>query len=256
MYRPLSLLVALTVGTPALANTQVEAPATTTDPSTTGGRARIEILPGFEASELERSAQSVVAAALACIKLNDPILRPTTLSAKQQYFPQDRLDGLEVQVWSRSAEYECHARPVRRCSFTWAWDESHTDHAYATVQCLASESGRSKNYGVTSTFELHGPRAATKKVKGTLQTALNFYTDSFPGTNTWASMQHHRGTGELLEDVTITQFDDFTTTNAATGGQMTVAGLDEAAHRVAYAACTATLTRDCDVLLGAFGDED
>ncbi|MGC6492811.1 MAG: hypothetical protein ACON5B_08215 [Myxococcota bacterium] len=207
---------------------------------------QISILPGFEPAEMSDSIEATVDAALECISAKTPLVSPRSLATPNHYFAQSSVDGVPTDTWSRTAVYECDARPIRRCSFTYVWDENHEEMAYATLECSGSERGRTVNYSAVASVELDAPKHATKKVKGSVQTSLNFYTNAFPGTNTWASMSEARSDGTVIAAPSVSQFDDFSSPSTDATAAMSVQQMNETAGLIRRAACSAVGLQHCD----------
>lgn len=170
----------------------------------------LRVLPGFEPSELAMSVRAVVDTAQECVaRASQPSAHSQVVPPSEDYFPADLVDGTKPEPLSRFAEYDCGSEPVNKCSFLYVWAPDHPTLAYATVQCSAVEGGKSELYTVTISNEIHGAKKESKRPKGSINTSINFYTNSFPGTNTWLSMIKSRSKDVYTTPPTILQFDSY-----------------------------------------------
>ena len=204
------------------------------------------INPDFEAETVLQSVAQTLDAASTCVaKGSGPLVTPRTFAPNQHYFDHEQLDGEALDIWSRSAEYSCHARPVRRCNFQYVWDEAHSTLAHASVQCLGSEEGKMVSYIVTLTRDVEHPKKKKKGRPSGMKTSLNFYTDAFPGTNTWINYTVDGVSRDVTYGPAVITFDDY---NNHAAEQFDVFSHDEvrqAGDQLLQAVCHAVAHKSC-----------
>ena len=93
---------------------------------------KLAIYPGFEKDELALSIRATLKAAAVCARQGTTNNPPRTQPAVAPYVSAEVADGEPVSMLVREVDLSCHAKPVRRCSYTYAWSEGSDEVGYAT----------------------------------------------------------------------------------------------------------------------------
>lgn len=211
-------------------------------------RAReIAIYPGFSKHELVNSVEETLLAAQACITAGLPEDRPRSLASQAPYFSVSAVDGKATELWERSIEVSCRAQPITRCNFNFVWDDAGSDLAYATIDCIGSHTSPRDRFSVTAVVDLPKSHRTGKELRGSRATTLSFFTDAFPGTTVWAHTRTSRATGEVLEAPSVTQFDDWASTEEEVQVLLSTPMVLDAAQNVIGTACRAVGAPRCPV---------
>jgi hypothetical protein len=214
----------------------------------TAPRAReIAIYPGFAKHELINSVEDTLLAAQACITAGSAEDRPRSMASQAPYFSVTAVDGKPAELWERSIEVSCRAQPVTRCNFNFVWDDAGSNLAYATIDCIGSHTSPRDRYSVTAVVDLPKAQRTGKELRGYRATTLSFFTDAFPGTTVWAHTRTSRASGEVIEAPTVTQFDDWQSTEEELQVVLSTPMVLEAADRVIETACRAVGAPGCAI---------
>jgi hypothetical protein len=201
----------------------------------------LAIYPGFEKHELPASVRATLRAAAVCSRqgtTNDP---PRTEPALAPYVSAEVADGQPVAMLVREVDLSCHAAPVRRCSYTYAWAEGSDEVGYAAVQCVGSHDDAYTTYIVTAARDLRKAKKAgregTRKDKAERLVSVSFQTTEFPGTHLSAFVGLRRRDGVESVAAAVTQFDDFAAQDDELGSPVDGPVLLELADATLAAAC-------------------
>lgn len=207
----LILPIAALAGSPARREAGLVAaqPATVT----TAARRDLAIYPGFQKEGLPDSVRATLEAATVCARQGTTNYPARTKPAVAPYVSAAVADGQPVAMLVREVDLSCHAKPVRRCSYTYAWAEGTDEIGYATVQCVGSHDDPYTTYIVTATRDLQKAKKAevegTRKDKAVRLVSLSFQTSEFPGTHLTAFTGLQRQDGSERVPAKVTEFDDF-----------------------------------------------
>lgn len=210
---------------------------------------KLVIYPKFDRPELLQSVSAVLDAAQSCLATGETWKKPRSVRSDISYFSADRVDGTDVEPWTRSIELKCNARPVTRCTYALTWDEAGSNLGYASVECVGSNDGPEVRYSVTAAIDASGAKGepGKKGAKGLSAYTVTFFTNEFPGTMSWLHARAKRSDGSVVQIPTITQFDDFSDMDEAQTGIFSMGEMLRSVRSVHGLACSALGADDvCD----------
>lgn len=200
----------------------------------------LAIYPGFTKEEIATSVRSLLTVVQQCSAGGNADGRIKTRRSVAPHLGATVIDGKPVTILERSVDLRCKAKPVHRCSVTYAWPDGYPSAGYASVQCVGSHEASFTNYVLSATSDVRKAKRAklanTPRDKAIIADSIVFQTDAFPGILVQAFGSHSRRTGATKERVEVIQFDSFDNEDNASDSVSTEA-LHQLTEEALRAAC-------------------
>jgi len=204
----------------------------------------LAIYPAVEEDAVLESATTTMNKAKECVQNGRLVMQPYTTTAGASYFLPGTIDGVEPQIVSRTAQYNCRATPLHTCRFVYAWDVAGSDLQYASIDCTGSFDSPDERYSVSATYDLKGARSKKKKV-GSERFSMTFFTTGFPGTNAWVFAARDRRTGESKDGTLLRVFNDYANESSHAGAGTTPEELAAGVSRLHKLTCEVVQADPC-----------